>query len=187
MMTVDVTDEITPALAEVIGQLDKPEPMWREFGGYLQRRWRNSMRNAPKHSLDSAPAGEPPWSHRAGRGFKASVIFTVGGDELTVGSTFEGGQMLHEGGTIHMKTKLLTIVTDWKAYGKRAKDFVLNFVPAGANASPACRGTLRDPSSGKVLFALMEKVDIQPHPWATFLPQDADELEEIVTRHLSVE
>ena len=185
MITVDVTDELTPAFKNLIGQLEKPEPMWREFGGYLQRRWRNSMRNAQAHSLDSAPAGEPPWRHKGG--LQRSIIFSVEGGGLLVGSTFIGGELLHEGGTIHMKDKLLTVATDWKAYGKRARDFVLNFVPASENASAACHGTLRDPSTGKVLFALMEKVDIQPHPWATFLSQDQKELDEMVVRHLSVD
>ena len=186
-ISIDVSDELTPAFKRLIGQLERPKPMLREFGGYLQRRWRNSMGNAPKHSLDSATEGEPPLRHTGG--FQRSIIWLVLGQTLYVGSTFIGAEMLQEGGTIYSNDVLLTIPLVWKARGKRARDWpkVLTFVPSPDWPSGECHGTLREKDSGKIIYALMEEVTIAPHPWATFEAQDASELEQIVTRHLSVD
>jgi hypothetical protein len=173
MITVQIDDQVSAKLAAMERALAKPERPMKAFGNYLQRRWVKAMKQAPPNSLQAAEPGDPPLRHT--QDFSKTITPEVEdmGRTLRVGTWAVFGEILHEGGTINMKSKLLTVPVDPAAIGKRARDMNLRFIPLPGRGFT--RGLLVD-EAGDAMFVLRTRVKLWPHPWATWYSEDEDEL-----------
>lgn len=174
MIDVNIDDAMTDQLRDMARVLQQPERPLATLGRYLERRWKKSMKNAPRRSIESAREGEPPLSHHGGGGLRGSITSQVRGTTLLVGTNLEYGRIQHEGGVVKMKNKLLTVPLTDDTFDKRAIDMDLRFVPLDGGPSGNARGLLVD-EAGEAHWVLMTEVEIRPHPWATFLPEDEAE------------
>ena len=116
---------------------------------------------------------QPPLRHEQGLARSITPQVEDRGRTLKVGTFLVYGEILHFGGVIRSKGKLLTVPVDPAAYRKRARDMKLDFIPLRNRGDT--RGLLVD-EDGDAMFVLRKRVQIQPHPWATWLPEDEDEL-----------
>lgn len=143
-------------------------PVWDEFGSYKVDDIRSHM---PRQDQPSQPGGYPA-QHSGMHGLAGSLTYQAG-TKLLVGSNRESAALLHFGGTVHAKDKLLTVPIDESARGKRAREFDgLAFVPSARGHR---RGLLVRRTGGggmRVMFALYEQITVKARPYLKWLGRD---------------
>ena len=183
---LDGLDRELRGLVNRVADFERPA---RWFGGYLVRQWTKSFQRAPGH--EPAPAGEPPGvqSHELAN----SLAFDVRqhGDVLEAGTNLIYGLKVHEGGTIWPSAaEALAVPVADKSYGKRPRDFGdLTYIPVDGGPSGQCVAVLVETlADGEInpLFALMEWVELEEHPWLEVHSGDWDMLRDYLWRYLGL-
>ncbi len=150
-----------------------PVPILREMGEMKVTEMVLSLgkKGGPLGGLSAA--GEPPISRRGLAGFAGHFTYqiTEGGRCLRYGNSAICARILFLGGVIVPRTRrALTVPIARESYGKRAADFPGLFRLRGTNvlAIEKQRGRRKAEKHTEIipLFALVQQVRIQPHPYA---------------------
>lgn len=172
MLAIGIETDVPKHIRAMIKVVERPGPVLWDLAQNISRSWKKSFKEV-RDKMSHAPAGVPPYKHTGG--FARSIFSDPRSrgavqKEVNVGSSLERAALLHHGGVVEMKDKLLTIPIHPKAMGKRARDIPgLSYqFPFWNIGHPTFKGFLvkRKGDEWIPYFALMTKVRIMPHPWA---------------------
>jgi len=171
----DIDGQNGKAISRWLSKLGDCRKVFGALGAFVVRRLVLSLPRKGKGET-SAP-GQPPASHRGGRGLAGSIGHNANADSLVVGSWSEAAALLHFGGVIRpKKAKALTIPISPEADGHRARDFQNTFVLKKSDDPQRIGLIMQDRGEGKdplALFVLRKSATIPARPWLFWV--DADE------------
>lgn len=168
--SVNIPFEFGEEHRRLFARLENPEPALRDFGEYKRRRTLLSMKRLPAGVR--SVAGLPP-ARRDGLFGQTLTYDVADGTKLTVGSADVRARILQEGGEIRPKNaKALAVPIHADAWGKRPRDFGdLVYVPRkGSGKAPllirkVVKGKAEKEVAFDLMFILLKKVTIKPHPY----------------------
>jgi hypothetical protein len=150
------------------------------LGGHWQRRVKKMMPDLPPGK--AAPAGKPPGVHTSE--YVHTIMYSVqaDGQSMLLGSSSNRARLLHLGGEVRAKRKMLAIPIAVESYGRRPRDFqgleiIARFYSDGMRKILLGRG-------GVPLFVLQPRVMIWPHPHLSIEDEDWRALSRALQREL---
>ena len=167
-------------LKRLFRRLADPTPALREFGEYKASAIKRGFQHGPRSAM--AMPGTAPFTRSGQRGIVGSIVWVLRGLLLLVGTNKVYGRMLQFGGIQRpRRARTLAVPVHARAYGKRPRDFELEFIPAqnptayrGMLARVTRAGTSREQI--EPYFLLLTRVRIRPHPYLLWLRNDLDKL-----------